>query len=189
MQARRPRYDTDDAERRQVTEKFLAACSGGDLNEVMALLAPDVTAWSDGGGKVRAARRPVYGPDHVARWLLGVLAKPGLRDHAVQFTKVNGQSGALFGEAGRPTAVLVLDLADGRIQGLRVQLNPDKLRAVAPPPRQRLAVVTRSRPSAGRHCFRAGRAGRAGQLRSGQSAVGGCEQPSSHQTVRLSRSP
>jgi RNA polymerase sigma-70 factor (TIGR02957 family) len=133
VQARRPRYDTDDAERRQVTEKFLAACAGGDLNEVMALLAPDVTAWSDGGGKVTAARRPLYGPDHVARWLLGVLAKPGVRDHAVEFTKVNGQSGVLFGLADQPTGVLVLDLADGRIQGLRLQLNPDKLRTVAPP--------------------------------------------------------
>ncbi|WP_034090589.1 RNA polymerase sigma-70 factor [Streptacidiphilus albus] len=133
VQARRPRYDTDDAERRQVTEKFLAACAGGDLNEVMALLAPDVTAWSDGGGKVTAARRPLYGADHVARWLLGVLAKPGVRDHAVEFTKVNGQSGVLFGLADQPTGVLVLDLADGRIQGLRLQLNPDKLRAVAPP--------------------------------------------------------
>ena len=40
----------------------------------MELLAPDVTGRSDGGGKVTAARRPLFGPDHVARWILGVLA-------------------------------------------------------------------------------------------------------------------
>ncbi len=60
--------------RRRVTDQFLAGCLGGDLNQVMELPAPDVTAWTDGGGKIRAALRPLQGADNVARWILGVLA-------------------------------------------------------------------------------------------------------------------
>lgn len=78
VRARRPRFDADQTQRRQVTAQFIQACAGGDLNAVMELLAPDVTAWSDGGGKVTAARRPLQGTDHVARWLVGFLAKPEL---------------------------------------------------------------------------------------------------------------
>src|SRR5215470_3419484 len=73
VQARRPRYDAPAQTRRLVTDRFLAACLGGDLNQVMELLAPDVTAWTDGGGKIRAALRPLHGAENVARWFLGVI--------------------------------------------------------------------------------------------------------------------
>ncbi|WWQ68944.1 RNA polymerase sigma-70 factor [Streptomyces sp. Q6] len=126
VQARRPRYDTDDDARREVTDKFLAACSGGDLNAVMELLAPDVTAWSDGGGKVTAARRPLHGVDNVARWLLGVLAKPGTRNVSFESVGINGQPGVLFTVDGHLIGALVVDTVDGLIQELRFQVNPDK---------------------------------------------------------------
>jgi RNA polymerase sigma-70 factor (ECF subfamily) len=44
VQARRPRFDTDQSQREMVTAQFIAACGGGDLNAVMELLAPEVTA-------------------------------------------------------------------------------------------------------------------------------------------------
>ncbi len=43
---------------------------------MMHLLAPDVVAWTDGGGKISAALRPLVGADHVGRWVMGVLKKP-----------------------------------------------------------------------------------------------------------------
>jgi RNA polymerase sigma-70 factor, ECF subfamily len=129
VQARRPRYGTAD-EARQVTERFLAACMGGDLNQMMQLLAPEVTAWTDGGGKVRAALRPLYGPDHVARWLLGVMGRvEGEID--VRFVDVNGQPGIVVLLDGRPDVVGALDVADGRITALRLVRNPDKLHGVS----------------------------------------------------------
>ncbi|MFG2293474.1 RNA polymerase sigma-70 factor [Streptomyces sp. NPDC048603] len=132
VQARRPRHDTDAAERQQVTERFLAACAGGDLNAVMALLAPDVTAWADGGGKVTAARRPLHGLDPVARWMLGVLAKPELQGMTSESADINGQQSILFAMGGHPIGALCFDLVDGRIQHLRFQVNPDKLRGLTP---------------------------------------------------------
>jgi len=127
VQARRPRYDAPAGTRRRVTEQFLAACLGGDLNVMMELLAPDVTAWTDGGGKIRAARRPLRGADHVARWILGVL-RLSLPSPAVHRVLVNGQPGLLVTSAGIPDNVLVADLReDGKIEAIRLIRNPDKL--------------------------------------------------------------
>jgi RNA polymerase sigma-70 factor (ECF subfamily) len=127
VQARRPRFDTDQQQRAKVTEQFIAACAGGDLNAVMELLAPEVTAWSDGGGKVTAARRPLYGADHVARWMLGVLAKPVSAGVVARPALINGELGILYTVAGQPAGAATFDLSGGRIQNLRLQLNPDKL--------------------------------------------------------------
>lgn len=131
VQARRPRYDAPADTRRRVTDRFLAACVGGDLNQMMELLAPDVTAWTDGGGKVRAALRPLHGAENVARWLLGVLRRfpAGLGTRPVL---VNGQPGLLVTSAGVPDNVVVVDPGqDGRIDAIRLIRNPDKLAHLA----------------------------------------------------------
>ncbi|WP_026412536.1 RNA polymerase sigma-70 factor [Actinomadura oligospora] len=125
--ARRPRYDDDPERRRALTERFMEAASGGDINAVMELLAPDVTCWSDGGGKITAARRPLHGPDHVARWLLGTLTKPVTAGVTLEAATVNGELAVLAVIGGQPIGVVTFDLLDDRIQNLRFQVNPDKL--------------------------------------------------------------
>ncbi|SDK44167.1 RNA polymerase sigma-70 factor [Streptomyces indicus] len=130
VQARRPRYEADGAERERVTQLFLEAASGGDLNGMMALLAPDVTCWSDGGGKVTAARRPLHGADAVARWVLGVLAKPDYAAMATTPAVINGELGLLFTLDGVTIGTLSYEVSEGRIHDLRFQVNPDKLGGV-----------------------------------------------------------
>lgn len=94
----------------------------------MELLAPEVTSWSDGGGVVRAARRPLYGPDHVARWLLGVWRKPEMEGVLWSFEWINGEEGLLLrGADGVARGSVNLDIRDGVVCGLRAQLNPEKL--------------------------------------------------------------
>jgi RNA polymerase sigma-70 factor (ECF subfamily) len=128
VQARRPRYDAPADTRRHVTDEFLAACLGGDLNRMLELLAPDVTAWTDGGGKIQAALRPLHGADKVARFILGILLKFPLPDLGVQHVLVNGQPGLLVTSAGVPDDVVTVDLsADGRIEAIWLIRNPDKL--------------------------------------------------------------
>lgn len=124
---RRPRYDTPAEVRRQVTDEFLAACIGGDINRMMELLAPDVTAWSDGGGKVKAALRPQHGADKVARFLAAVVNQP-MEDPRVHPVDVNGRPGLLLTVAGRPDTVACAEVVDGRITEIRIIRNPDKLR-------------------------------------------------------------
>ncbi|WUH99028.1 RNA polymerase sigma-70 factor [Spirillospora sp. NBC_00431] len=132
VQARRPRFDADRAQREKVTEQFIAACSGGDLNAVMELLAPQVTCWSDGGGKITAALRPLHGPDHVARWILGVLAKPVSAGTVLEPATINGELGVLFVIGGTPVGALTYDMAAGRMYNVRLQVNPDKLKGLRP---------------------------------------------------------
>ncbi|QBS44328.1 RNA polymerase sigma-70 factor [Nocardia sp. CS682] len=131
VQARRPRFDTDKDQRDHITARFMAACSGGDLNALMDLLAPDVTCWSDGGGVVTAARRPLHGPDHVARWTLGVFAKPIVAGYELEPTYLNGELGAVARIGGHPVAAFTYDIVDGRIQNLRLQVNPGKLNGLS----------------------------------------------------------
>ncbi|MGR3937514.1 RNA polymerase sigma-70 factor [Streptomyces sp. BRA346] len=132
VQARRPRYDTPDEVRRQVTDEFLAACIGGDINRMMELLAPDVTSWSDGGGKVKAALRPQHGADKVARFLAAVATQP-MEDPRVHAVDVNGRPGLLLTVAGRPDTVACAEVVDGRITEIRIIRNPEKLRHLQPP--------------------------------------------------------
>ena len=132
VQARRPRYEAPAEVRRQATDEFLAACLGGDLNRMMELLAPDVTVWSDGGGKIRAALRPIVGADKAARWILGVLAAR-IPDVGVHQVDVNGQPGLLVTSSGVPDNVFVMELDETGITGIRLVRNPDKLRHVTVP--------------------------------------------------------
>ncbi|GAA0507069.1 RNA polymerase sigma24 factor [Saccharopolyspora subtropica] len=136
VHSRRPRFHVDRARQREVTEQFVAAAAGGDINTLMELLAPDVTLWTDGGGKVRQAMRPVIGAERVAAWFAGVATRPyqGIApaDMAAEVVDLNGAPGVVFSGAGRVIATLSLDLDErGRITAIHNVANPDKLRSVA----------------------------------------------------------
>ena len=79
--ARRPRFEPSPEAQRRLTERFLAAANDGNVAALTDILARDVIAWSDGGGKVHAALRPVLAQDRVIRLLLGLVRKapPGAR--------------------------------------------------------------------------------------------------------------
>ena len=126
----RSRFQPPPAEWRQLVEKFLAAAGTGDLPGLEKLLAEDVTAWADGGGKVSAARRPVSGRDRVARYLAGLLHRyaAGIQ---VTLAEVNGAPAILAWQHGELYGVLVAEFAGGQLTALRGVVNPDKLRFAA----------------------------------------------------------
>jgi RNA polymerase sigma-70 factor (ECF subfamily) len=135
VQAGRPRYDAPADLRRRATDEFLAACVGGDLNRMLELLAPDVTSWTDGGGVVRAALRPVTGADNVARFVLGVLQQLG--GAGARPALVNGQPGLLLTVGDRVDSVTVLDFVEGPdgaplVAAMRTVRNPHKLTRLNP---------------------------------------------------------
>ncbi|MFE9257564.1 RNA polymerase sigma-70 factor [Streptomyces sp. NPDC006879] len=132
VRGRQPRYTASDEVRREVNDEFLAACLGGDLNRMLELLAPDVTVWSDGGGKVKAALRPLHGAENVARFLAAVLAQP-MEDPRFVAIDVNGRPGLLITTVGRPDSVSCAEVENGRITEIRVIRNPDKLLHLARP--------------------------------------------------------
>ncbi|MEU0693273.1 RNA polymerase sigma factor SigJ [Streptomyces niveus] len=128
VHARRPRFRTRPRVQRQVTERFVAAALGGDVGTLMEILAPDVAMWSDGGGKVRSAPRPILGREKVARMVAGFAARPreGLD---IRYRSVNGDLSVVVYEGGAPYGVMVMDLTpDGdQVSGVYLVINPDKL--------------------------------------------------------------
>ncbi|MBW8481346.1 RNA polymerase sigma-70 factor [Actinomadura parmotrematis] len=136
VQARRPRFAAAEGERRAATERFLTAALGGDINDLMEALAPDVTLWTDGGGKVRAALRTIQGADKVARWLEAVrdtsYAGVEPEQRRLRLVDLNGAPGLVFdGPDGPITAISVELDGAGRATAIHLVANPDKLRAVA----------------------------------------------------------
>lgn len=136
VQARRPRFTADRSRQRDVTDRFLAASTGGDINTLMELLSPDVTLWTDGGGKVRQALRPVVGAETVAAWFaaMGKVTYQGVEpaDMSVRLAQINGTPGMVFSGAGRVISTVTFDFgADGRIIAIHNVANPDKLQSIA----------------------------------------------------------
>jgi len=127
--ARRHRYDTDPEIRQQVTERFLAACLGGDLDALMEVLAPDVILMSDGGGFTGAPRKPIRGIVYVARAIV-VLSRRRPAGSDARLLHVNGGPGIVIYSGRTPVLALTLHLADGAIKEMQVVSNPDKLHGV-----------------------------------------------------------
>jgi RNA polymerase sigma factor (sigma-70 family) len=109
----------------RVVRAFAAASRSGDLRALTAVLDSGVVLHSDGGGRVTAARNPVYGPDRVARLILGVASKESTVEFLEQQTN-DGLGFAIWNE-GRITGVATLEVLGGRITHVRIVLNPDKL--------------------------------------------------------------
>jgi RNA polymerase sigma-70 factor, ECF subfamily len=129
--AQRPRFERSPEQEERLTQQFLEACMSGEMEGLVGLLSEDFTLWSDGGGKVAATPYPIYGPERVARFLLGVL-RTVPPDFFARPTRVNGGPGVVGYVDGRPTSVVALDVADGRLRGVRIVVNPEKLRAIPP---------------------------------------------------------
>jgi hypothetical protein len=113
-------------EHERVVKAFLAAASGGDLAGLTALLDPSVVLTSDGGSLVRAARNRIFGPDKVARFVLGVLQRqPDVR----LVPGISGDGAAvLFIVEGQVTGVVNVGLTkDGSVGDVWIQWNLQKI--------------------------------------------------------------
>jgi RNA polymerase sigma-70 factor (ECF subfamily) len=123
--ARRPRVQVDVREREAVVERFLAAVRGGDLQELLDVLAPDVVVVSDGGGLVSAALRPIVGADKVAAFLSGLARK--VPDFETRQVWLNGGLAMRIDVASVLDTVASLEVEDGRITRVYAVRNPEKL--------------------------------------------------------------
>jgi RNA polymerase sigma-70 factor (ECF subfamily) len=121
---RRQRFDADVRHGQALTREFMAACGSGDLDGLLGLLADDVVVWTDGGGKVRAALRPIVGRHRASRFLLHVAKKV---QGVPREIRLNGQPAMVFIDQGRVASALVLDIVEGKVVTVRTVSNPDKL--------------------------------------------------------------
>ncbi|HEX3646258.1 MAG TPA: RNA polymerase sigma-70 factor [Vicinamibacterales bacterium] len=129
---RKPRFRASMDEKRPLVERFLRAFSEGSEAGLTSVLAEDIGFWSDGGGKVLAARRPIFGREQVVRLLLGLrrtASAVGVALESVSFeiVEVNGEPALLLRVAGCLDGVYVMAVEEGAITAIRVVRNPDKL--------------------------------------------------------------
>ncbi len=130
--ARRPRFDHSPEQEERLVEQFIETCMSGDMEGLLKMMSEDITLWTDGGGRVRAARNPIYGSDRVARFLSGIIARApeGL---TIRRARVNGQPGIVSYYAdGSPQGAATFDISGGRIVAIRLVVNPEKLGNIPP---------------------------------------------------------
>jgi RNA polymerase sigma-70 factor (ECF subfamily) len=129
IQAGKPRFEASKAEREELARRFFRAAGEGDFESLVGMLAADVVAYADGGGKATAFPRPVHGRDKVLRILRGGAARgERLSVRGMRLAEINGQPGAMFLDPdGVPVVAVSLDIADGQVQTLHAVSNPDKL--------------------------------------------------------------
>ena len=118
------RFEADPAAHRELLDVLLEAASSGDLDGLERVLAADVVAYADGGGRVRAALNPVAGKDKVLRFIAGLVRQYPIE--SVSMTELNGTPAAVLTTSGL-TQVLALGVRDGAIREIYAVMSPDKL--------------------------------------------------------------
>ncbi len=123
-------------EAKPLVEAFFEALESGETSALHQLLREDVTAYTDGGGRVSAAVIPLRGKDMVIQ-VFSHLAKKNAGQLSITWANVNGQWGVIFYEASssfpakRIDSVITFELDSGKISNIFVMRNPDKLKAFA----------------------------------------------------------
>lgn len=126
VRAGRPRFARSREQHAQLLAAFLGAVGQGDLEGLQRLLADHVVAWSDGGGRAKAARKPVFGADRVARLCLG-LGRKGGPEVTMAIEAINGWPAAILRVGEQVVGSLSIETDGAQIFALHVVVNPDKL--------------------------------------------------------------
>lgn len=123
----RPRFTVSQEDAAKLAAAFMAAAAQGDMTALSAMLAKDAVMVTDGGGKRKAALRPLIGREDIVRLLEG-LAWRGA-DQALSFraVRINGYPGLIMINADGPTTVAFQPGEDGKLVGIYTVRNPDKL--------------------------------------------------------------
>ena len=131
---RRPRFEVTREQHERLADRFFAAVQEGEVKALETMLAEDVVLSGDGGGKVPALARALHGARRVARTLANWGRLAGrVEGISMRRVEVNGQPGVVMVDGDeRVIGVMGLDIAEGRVQGVRSVVNPEKLRHLGP---------------------------------------------------------
>ena len=124
-----PRFAVDAAAQQRVADRFVAACTNGDLDALLEVLDPDVSGWSDAGGFVAGVpRQVVTGRERIGRFLVALCANDAIE---METMSVNDAPGAVVYEHGALRFVIAMTEREGHIHTLFAIGNPQKLSYVA----------------------------------------------------------
>ncbi|MDV3129020.1 RNA polymerase sigma-70 factor [Mycobacterium sp. 21AC1] len=133
VQSRRKRFEPVDPQlSMEITAKFFAAASTGDMDGLLEMLAPDVVWTADSDGKRSAARRPVHGAQPVSKLLMGLIRLGGAGGR-IEPTMYNNAPALKLYLGDSFEGVLTIEIVDGKITHLYAMRNPDKLGGIDVP--------------------------------------------------------
>lgn len=131
VQDARPRYPLGRDEGDRIVEAFFSAAHNGDISNLSDLLAEGVVVKSDGGGKVFAFLNPIEGRERVVRMYEGLHRKFGAGwTQMIEPIWIDGLPGYISREGGSILQTTALHIENGKILGIYITRNPDKLEHV-----------------------------------------------------------
>jgi RNA polymerase sigma-70 factor (ECF subfamily) len=132
VRAERPRFPIAREHGLEIAQAFFTASRSGDMQQLGSLLAADVVAYADGGGKVHTTTEPIIGFDKVMELHASLLRLfHRTMSRLVRYGFINGLPGFITIEQGATLQTTALEIRDGRISAIYVVRNPDKLQHVS----------------------------------------------------------
>lgn len=131
LQATPPTPAPPSEQARRLVEEFIAAASSGKVDDMLAVLTEDSTVYSDGGGRVKAAGRAIFGADHVSRFFAGIWPR-FMMEMDRRLVDINGRPGLLMSSQSQIHYAFSFEMAGNRVRGIYIVCNPDKLRHLGP---------------------------------------------------------
>lgn len=132
VQAAKPRFPVTAEQGKGIADAFFVAARQGDLSGLRQILASDVVFMADGGGKKTAAGEPLEGLERVLTFLGGLAQLPGYGSPDVLYQgMIDGLPGFVTREADGTVQSTAIEIENGRIKGIYIMRNPDKLRHLA----------------------------------------------------------
>jgi len=129
VRAARPRFAMPKERGLEIASAFFAASRSGDMEQLRALLAADVTMHADGGGKKPAVLRPLSGIDDVMKVHTALVRMfAAYPSRLMRYGFINGLPGFITVEKDETVQTTALQIENGKITGIYVVRNPDKLR-------------------------------------------------------------
>ncbi len=109
-----------------IINRFIQAFEMQNSDALLELISENVTLYSDGGGKVRAAIRPIVSLPNVLALLYSVVNKAP-EDFYFEIKNANGQPAIVIFMNGAVHSILSFYISQNKIIEMYITMNPDKL--------------------------------------------------------------
>jgi RNA polymerase sigma-70 factor, ECF subfamily len=128
----RPRFPVSQDEAARLAMAFMDAARRNDLTALKGLLAEDAVMITDGGGKRKAALRPLVGADDIARLIEGLIWRGAIPlAGQIRFARINGVFGVVLSAGGEVATIAFEPGEAGKLAAIYMIRNPEKLAHVA----------------------------------------------------------
>jgi RNA polymerase sigma-70 factor, ECF subfamily len=109
-----------------IVYRFIHAFQTQNMTALFEIIHENVTLYSDGGGKVNAAIRPIMSLSNVLSLLYGIVKKAP-NDFFFEVKNINGQPAIVNHMNNKVQSVISFYIKQDQIQEIYISMNPDKL--------------------------------------------------------------